>query len=173
MATFKKKAATQKIPHYGNVVLEDDVEVGALCHNRPWFSGLGHALELARRSTIRSWWHTTANSDHITFLSRKSALPALSQRVLTSSALVKSELADHVHLSDGAVVGAKAGVHKDLAGGETYLGCHLPFLNRKPIRQVMAARKLPEMRSQLKKMEKQLQALQQRLDNDQSQKPAA
>jgi len=168
---LQKEGRHAKIPHYGNVVLEDDVEVGACSTIDRGFldsTRIGTGTKIDNQVMVA---HNCQLGPHNILVSQV----GFAGSVTTGAYVIcagQVGVADHVHLSDGAVVGAKAGVHKDLPGGETYLGA--PAIpESEAIRQVMAARKLPEMRSQLKKMEKQLQALQQRLDNDQSQKPAA
>jgi UDP-3-O-[3-hydroxymyristoyl] glucosamine N-acyltransferase len=71
-------------------------------------------------------------------------------------------IADHVHLGDGAIIGAKAGVHRDMPGGQSYLGAPAAPV-AETTRQLMALRRLPEIRDTVKKMEKELQALRNRL----------
>ena len=71
-------------------------------------------------------------------------------------------VADHVHLGTGAVFGAKSGVHRDMAGGQTYLG-----LPAHPIddttKQWIALQRLPEIRQSVRQMTKTIEALEQRL----------
>ena len=67
-------------------------------------------------------------------------------------------VADHVHLGTGCVLGAKAGVHKDMPGGKTYLGAPATEENDQ-IRIVMALRKLPELRKQMRDLENQVQEI--------------
>ncbi len=73
-------------------------------------------------------------------------------------------IADHVHLGDGAIVGAKAGVHRDMPGGQTYLGAPAGPV-AETTRQLMALRRLPEIRDTVKKMEKELECLRRRLQD--------
>ncbi|MBD3672720.1 MAG: UDP-3-O-(3-hydroxymyristoyl)glucosamine N-acyltransferase [Planctomycetaceae bacterium] len=160
-----------KIPHYGNVVLEDDVEVGACSTIDRGFldsTRIGTGSKIDNQVMVA---HNCELGPHNILVSQV----GFAGSITTGAYVVcagQVGVADHVHLGEGAVFGAKAGIHKDMPGGETYLGA--PAIpEAEAIRQVMAARKLPEMRSQLKKMEKQLQTLQKQLDNDESQTPAA
>jgi len=71
-------------------------------------------------------------------------------------------IADHVHLGDMAIVGAKAGVHRDMPGGESYLGA--PARKAGDVaREMTALKRLPEMRKTMKQMEKQIAELQEQL----------
>jgi UDP-3-O-[3-hydroxymyristoyl] glucosamine N-acyltransferase len=167
----QKDGRHAKIPHYGNVVLEDDVEVGACSTIDRGFldsTRIGTGSKIDNQVMVA---HNCQLGPHNILVSQV----GFAGSVTTGAYVIcagQVGVADHVHIADEAVVGAKAGVHKDLSGGETYLGA--PAIpESEAIRQVMAARKLPEMRSQLKHLEKQLQKMQQRLDNDQTQKPAA
>jgi len=67
-------------------------------------------------------------------------------------------LKDHVSLGDGAVVGAQAGVMDDLAGEQVYLGS--PATTQREQMQIMAVeRRLPEMRRDLRRLEKTVSEL--------------
>jgi UDP-3-O-[3-hydroxymyristoyl] glucosamine N-acyltransferase len=65
---------------------------------------------------------------------------------------------DHVHIGAGAVLGAKAGVSNDVADGAHMLGAPAVPLREQKLRFAMLAR-LPDMRDQLKKLQRQLDAL--------------
>lgn len=62
---------------------------------------------------------------------------------------------DHVHLGDGCVLGAKSGVHRDLEGGRTYLGAPAAPIEE-TTRQMMAIRRLPELRTTVRRLEKEV-----------------
>lgn len=76
---------------------------------------------------------------------------------------------DHVHIGDHAVLGAKAGVHGDVPEGVSMLGCPATPMREQQL-MMGAYAKLPEMRKQLKALEKQVAELQQRLGES---RPAA
>jgi UDP-3-O-[3-hydroxymyristoyl] glucosamine N-acyltransferase len=67
-------------------------------------------------------------------------------------------VADHVTLGSGAVVGAKAGVHRDLPGGQTYLGSPAAPI-AETTRQLMALKRLPDLRDTVKQLEKTVAGL--------------
>lgn len=67
-------------------------------------------------------------------------------------------LKDHISLGDGAIVGAQAGVMEDLSGGQVYLGS--PATTQREQMQIMAVeRRLPEMRRDLRRLEKSVSDL--------------
>lgn len=71
-------------------------------------------------------------------------------------------LKDHVRLGDQAIVGAQAGVMEDLDGSNVYLGS--PATSQRDQMQIMAVqRRLPDMRRELKKLTKQVAAMQQQI----------
>jgi UDP-3-O-[3-hydroxymyristoyl] glucosamine N-acyltransferase len=68
-------------------------------------------------------------------------------------------LADHIHLGDRAVVGAQAGVMRNLEADEVVVGS--PAVPRKLAMQLFASEvKLPEMRRDVRKLQKELDRLQ-------------
>lgn len=69
---------------------------------------------------------------------------------------------DHVHLGDGCTLGAKAGVHRDMPGGQVYLGAPAAPISE-TTRQMMALRKLPELRQTVRRLENELAQLVERL----------
>ncbi|QDS89277.1 UDP-3-O-acylglucosamine N-acyltransferase [Rosistilla ulvae] len=78
-------------------------------------------------------------------------------------------LKDHIKLGDGVIVGAQGGVMADCEAGNVYLGS--PATKQKEQMQIFAMwRRLPEMRRQIKTLEKQLSKMQ---DNSASQAKAA
>jgi len=65
---------------------------------------------------------------------------------------------DHVHIGKGAVLGAKAGVSSDVRDGVAMLGCPaVPEREQKLLFALIS--KLPEMRKQLKEMQRQIDEL--------------
>ena len=70
---------------------------------------------------------------------------------------------DHVHLGTGCVLGAQTGVHKDMPGGQTYLGTPAEP-KADAIRAWMAQRKIPELRKTVRQLEAQLAKLTAKLE---------
>ncbi|QDT04418.1 UDP-3-O-acylglucosamine N-acyltransferase [Rubripirellula lacrimiformis] len=79
-------------------------------------------------------------------------------------------LKDHVHLGDHTIVGAQAGVMDDCPGNEVYLGS--PATPQREQMQIMAVeRRLPEMRREVKKLRRELDAIKGQLQSEST--PAA
>lgn len=67
---------------------------------------------------------------------------------------------DHVHIGDKAQLGAKAGVMNDIPPGVQYLGAPAQP-EREFFASLIGVSKLPEMRKQIKQLQKELETLQQ------------
>jgi UDP-3-O-[3-hydroxymyristoyl] glucosamine N-acyltransferase len=64
-------------------------------------------------------------------------------------------VADHVHIGTGAVIGAKAGVVKDIPAGQRTLGAPATP-EREQKRILMSLERLPEIRKDIRKIKQQL-----------------
>ena len=141
----------QKIPHFGTVRIEDDVEIGACTTIDRAMIGetvIGEGTKLDNLIMIA---HNCELGKHNIFVGQV----GLAGSVTTGNYVVCAGhvgVADHVHLGEGCVLGSKSGVHKDIPPGETYIGTPAqPAAEAMKI--VMAQRKLPEMRKQLRDLE--------------------
>lgn len=67
-------------------------------------------------------------------------------------------LRDHIHIGDGAVLGARSGVSNDIPAKKTVLGEPAIDLKERKL-QLAAMTKLPEMRKQLKQLSRRFDAL--------------
>lgn len=147
----------ERIPHYGTVRIEDDVEIGActtidraMVDETVIGQGskidnlvmIGHNCELGRHNMIVSqvgFAGSVTTGDYVVCAGQVG-------------------IADHIHLGNRSVLGAKAGVHKDVPAGERQIG--VPAIPEADCRRVvMAQHKLPEMRQQLKALERQVEEL--------------
>ncbi|MEM8946112.1 MAG: UDP-3-O-(3-hydroxymyristoyl)glucosamine N-acyltransferase [Planctomycetota bacterium] len=72
---------------------------------------------------------------------------------------------DHVHIGERAVLCSKAGVPNNVADGEVVLGQPATPIRQQKL-QMAAISKLPEMRKQFKAMQRELAALQAKLDQE-------
>lgn len=72
---------------------------------------------------------------------------------------------DHVHIGDQVTIGAKSGVMRDVPNGQTMLG--IPATPERAQMQLLAAlQRLPEMRKQVRAMQRQVDAHEQLLNPD-------
>ena len=72
---------------------------------------------------------------------------------------------DHLHIGDGAILGARAAVMNDVPPGARMIGVPAS-LERDHKLRLAVFKRLPEMRRQLKKLERLAQQLKQRLDDE-------
>ncbi len=138
----------------GNVVIEDDVELGAgVTIDRGTYGStrIGTGTKIDNQVMIG---HNCQIGQHNLLCSQVGIAGSCS----TGNYVVLAGqvgLKDHIHLGDGAIVGAQAGVMEDLPGGQVYLGS--PATTQREQMQIMAVqRRLPEMRRSLKHLERSL-----------------
>jgi len=154
----------ERLPHYGTVRICDDVEIGAattIDRAKIGETIIGSGSRIDNQVMIA---HNCRIGRHNLIVSQV----GLAGSVSTGDYVVcagQVGIADHVHLGDGAIIGAKAGVHRDMPGGQSYLGAPAAPV-AETTRQLMALRRLPEIRDTVKKMEKELQSLRNRLQPD-------
>ena len=147
----------QRLPHYGTVRICDDVEIGAgttIDRAKIGETVIGSGTRIDNQVMIG---HNCQIGQHNLLVSQV----GFAGSVTTGDYVVcagQAGIADHVHLGTGAIIGAKAGVHRDMPGGQAYLGAPAAPA-AETSRQLMALRRLPEMRSTVKQLEKELQQL--------------
>jgi UDP-3-O-[3-hydroxymyristoyl] glucosamine N-acyltransferase len=153
----------ERLPHYGTVRICDDVEIGAgttIDRAKIGETVIGSGTRIDNQVMIA---HNCQIGRHNLLVSQVGFAGSVS----TGDYVVcagQVGIADHVHLGDGAIIGAKAGVHRDMPGGQTYLGSPAGPV-AETTRQLMALRRLPEIRDTVKKMEKELEGLRIRLQD--------
>jgi UDP-3-O-[3-hydroxymyristoyl] glucosamine N-acyltransferase len=150
-----------KIPQLGNVEIHDDVEIGACTTIDRAMIGSTTIGEGTKLDNLVMIGHNCELGKHNAFASQV----GFAGSVTTGDYVVcagQVGIADHVHIGDKAVLGAKSGVHKDMEGGKTYLGAPATE-EQDQFRILMALRKLPELRKQLRDLESQVADLTKRL----------
>ena len=153
----------ERLPHYGTVRICDNVEIGAgttIDRAKIGETVIGTGTRIDNQVMIA---HNCQIGRHNLLVSQV----GFAGSVTTGDYVVcagQVGIADHVHLGDGAIIGAKAGVHRDMPGGQTYLGSPAGPV-AETTRQLMALRRLPEIRDTVKKMEKELESLRVRLQD--------
>lgn len=146
------------LPHVGTVNICDDVRIGActiIDRAKMGETRIGSGTRIDNLVVIA---HNCQIGEHNLMVSQT----GIAGSVTTGQYVVcagQAGIADHVTLGDGAIIGAKSGVHRDMPGGESYLGS--PARKASEVaRQQTALTRLPEMRSNLKAMQKQMEELQ-------------
>jgi len=154
----------QHLPHFGNVHICSDVEIGAgttIDRAKVGETLIGRGTKIDDQVMIG---HNCQIGEHNLIVSQVGFAGSVS----TGNYVVcagQAGVADHVHVHDHAIIGARAGVHRDLAGGQSYLGSPAAPVEE-TTRQLMTIRRLPAMRSSLKTLEKEVASLKARFSDD-------
>ncbi len=153
----------------GYVVLEDDVEIGAnTTVDRGTYGPtvIGQGTKIDNLVMVA---HNCRIGRHNLICSQV----GIAGSVTTGDYVVMAGqvgVRDHVHIGPQAVLGAMAGIINNVPEKTTVIGIPATEQRDQKIKQAAFA-KLPEMRKQLKALQRQVEQLQQRLDA--SQRPAA
>jgi UDP-3-O-[3-hydroxymyristoyl] glucosamine N-acyltransferase len=141
----------EKIPQVGNVVVGDDVEIGACTTiDRATFGSteigagtkIDNLVQIAHNVTIGEGSVLVAQSGI-------AGSTRLGRRVVVAG---QSGAAGHLTIGDGAVIGAKSAVLRDLAGGSYVLG-HPAIDHREWKRTQVAAARLPQLLRRVARLE--------------------
>ena len=144
-----------KILQTGNVILEDDVEVGAnCCIDRATFGStiLRRGVKLDNLIQVA---HNCALGEDTVVASQVglSGSTTVGHHVVIAGQAATNQ---HVTISDNVVVGGQAGVTKSVAAGKFVAGTPAQEHNQWKRAQVLVAR-LPEIFERLKQLEKQME----------------
>ena len=143
-----------KIPHAGNVVIEDDVELGAnVCVDRAkWGSTVvGKGSKIDNLTQIA---HNVQVGPGVLM----AAQVGIAGSVKIGPFCVfggQAGIRDNIELGPHTKVGARSGVGKSTQGGESLFG-NLASDATKRLRAILALNKLPELLVRVKRLERQL-----------------
>ncbi len=147
-----------KVPQVGNVVIGDNVEVGAnTCIDRGALGGtvIGMGSKIDNLVQIG---HNNKVGKHVIMcgLTGVSGSCTIEDYAILAGS---SGIADHVTIGQGAVVMARSGVAGDVPAGSHYFGS--PAKDKKTAyKEQIALSKLPELIKRIKLLEEELQNLQ-------------
>ena len=150
-----------KFPQAGGIVIEDDVEIGA---NTTVDRGSLGMTRIGRGSKIDNLVQIAHNTQI------GSAVIIASQTGISGSAVIEDRVViagqagfgEHIRVKEGAVIGGQAGVlpGKILQGNQVYWGT--PARPLREYKRILAhLSRLPRMRSELERLKKQLDQIQQ------------
>ncbi len=154
----------QRLPHFGTVIIKDDVEIGAattIDRAKVGATIIGEGTRIDNQVMI----------GHNCRIGRHNLIVAQSGFAGTASTgdyvvcAGQVGVADHVHIGTGARLGAKTGAHKNLRGGRAYLGMPAAPIDDMT-RQMTALRRLPSLRNKLRDLEKEVEKLQAQINGE-------
>jgi UDP-3-O-[3-hydroxymyristoyl] glucosamine N-acyltransferase len=146
-----------KIPQIGTVIIEDDVEIGSCCCvDRAKFG----ATRIGRGSKIDNLVqiaHNVTLGPHCILAGQAGTAGSAS---LGSGVMLGGQCAvnDHTRMGDRSMLAACSGALADVEPGQFVSG--LPAIpHRQFLREQAALRKLPEMRTELRRLQEELESL--------------
>ena len=150
-----------KIPQIGHVELGDDVEIGSNCSIDRATLGKTRIGSGTKFSNLIAIGHGTQIDENCLFVAQVGLAGSVSVgKHVTMAGQVGT--VGHIRIGDNATIGAKAGVTNDVPAGETYLGAPAaPITEMK--RQFVHIQRLPELKQQVKKLQKRIAELEAKL----------
>lgn len=147
----------RKVVHLGNVIIGDDVEIGA---NAAIDRGALGATVIGEGTKIDNLVHIAHNvviGRHCLIMGQVgfAGSTRLGDYVVVAS---QSGIADHLKLGNQVMIGAKSGVMRDVPDGGRQVG--IPALpDRQAKRQIIAIQQLPDFIHRMRELEKQVEQL--------------
>jgi len=151
----------EKIPQAGNVIIEDDCEIGANCAidratMGPTIIGAG-----TKFSNLVAIGHGTKMGKHCLMVAQS----GIAGSVHVGNYCVfagQAGVVGHIRIGDGVKVGAQSGVINDVPAGVEILGS--PAIDLAEMRRIaVSMTRLPEMRVAIKKLINEVQSLKRKL----------
>jgi UDP-3-O-[3-hydroxymyristoyl] glucosamine N-acyltransferase len=146
-----------KVPQIGNVIIEDDVEIGScVCIDRAKFSvtRIGRGTKIDNLVQIG---HNAQTGPHCILVGQSGLAGSVH---LGAGVLIGGQTAvrDHIRMGDGAMAAACSGVAEDVAPKGIVSG--VPALpHRQHLREQTALRRLPHLLTQFRKLQEEVEAL--------------
>lgn len=147
----------EKIPQLGTVQIQDDVEIGANTTVDRGMIGPTIIAEGTKLDNLIMIAHNCEIGRHNAFASQV-GIAGSSTTGDYVRAGGQAGVGDHLNIGTGASLAASSGHHKDVPAGETWAGAPARPIEDS-IRIMMAQNKLPEMRSSVRAMQKQITKL--------------
>ncbi|MHC4445876.1 MAG: UDP-3-O-(3-hydroxymyristoyl)glucosamine N-acyltransferase [Planctomycetota bacterium] len=154
-----------KIPQVGNVVIGDDVEIGANCTIDRATLGSTVIDSGTKFSNLIAVGHGTKIGKDCLFVAQVGVAGSVNVgRHVTMAG--QAGIVGHINIGDNATVGAKAGVVNSIEPGQTVLGQPAVPINDCK-RQFAIIQKLPELRNEIRQLRQDLDRLIKQLEASQ------
>ncbi len=153
-----------KIPQVGNVVLEDDVEIGANCVIARGALGPTVIARGAKLDALVMIGHGVRVGEHSLLVAQ---VGIAGSTVLGHHVTMAGQvgIAGHLKIGDGVTVGAKSGVMNDIDPGQIVMGA--PALPDKQAKRILLAQlQLPDILDRLRKLERQVEQMDASADSE-------
>jgi UDP-3-O-[3-hydroxymyristoyl] glucosamine N-acyltransferase len=147
----------KKIPQIGNVIIEDNVEIGANSTIDRATIGSTLIKSGAKLDNLLQIGHNAevGNNTIIAAQSGISGSTKVGNNVMIGG---QAGVVGHITIGDGAKINAQSGVSKSLEPGKTVTGSPA-YEFTAALRSQATSRKLPELEKRIKELEKQIAAL--------------
>ncbi|MGD9928667.1 MAG: UDP-3-O-(3-hydroxymyristoyl)glucosamine N-acyltransferase [Mangrovibacterium sp.] len=154
----------KKVPQVGNVIIEDDVEIGA--NTTIDCSTMGSTI-IRKGAKLDNLIQVAHNCE----VGENTVMAALTG-IAGSTKVGKNcmfagqvGIAGHITIGDGVKIGAMAGVSNSIKAGKTVLGA--PAMDHdRALKTYVVYRRLPEMRDQLIELQKEIKELKSKLNEE-------
>ncbi len=151
-----------KIPQIGNVVVGDDVEIGANCTVDRATLGSTRIGAGTKFSNLIAIGHGTRIGEDCMFVAQVGVAGSVQVgRHVTVAG--QAGIVGHITIGDNATVGARAGVTNSVEPGVTVLGEPAVPINECK-RQLAVVQRLPELKNAVKRMRRDLDRLMKQLE---------
>lgn len=153
----KENGQYRKMPHIGNVIIEDDVEIGANCtidRATMGFTRIGKGTKLDNMVHVA---HNVEIGEH-TVIAAQAAIAGSTK--IGKHVIVGGQVgfADHIEVGDYVVLAARTGVTKSIPPHTVVSG--FPAAPHAKVKKREAAlRHLPDMMKKLRQLEKQIREI--------------
>jgi len=147
----------EKIPQIGNVIIEDDVEIGALCTiDRATIS---HTI-IRRGAKLDNLIHVAHNVEigENTMIAAQTGISGSAKIGKRNQIAGQVGMIGHITTADDVIIIAQSGVSKSITKPGTYFGAPAKEF-RTALRQEGALRQLPELLEKVKELEEKIRKL--------------
>ena len=139
--------------HSGAVVIEDDVEIGALCAVDRALAGVTRIGRSAKIDNLVQIAHNVSVGAG-TVLASQVGIAGSSSIGKFCMAGGQAGIRDHVKVGDGVVLATRVGVYRDVPDGAIMAGSVPAMPHKLFLRVQTAMKKLPELLDRIRKLEK-------------------